>query len=137
MRYTEPKPGAKGIVHALKYLQINLKAINRINNELLSVTAPTNKLQWSINQATYSPIESIQTRRQICLGLYVLIYWDRVTHICVSKETIVGPDNGLSPGGRHQAIIWTNAGVLLFGSLRTNFSEILIEIHTFSFKKMH
>ena len=38
---------------------------------------------------------------------------------------------------RWQAIIWTNAGLLLIGPLETNFSEILIEIHTFSSKKMH
>ena len=36
-----------------------------------------------------------------------------------------------------QAIIWTNAGILLIGPLGTNFSEILIKIHTFSFNKMH
>ena len=65
-----------------------------------------------------------------------LIHWGRVTHICVSNQTITGPDNGLSPG-RRQAIIWTNAGILLVIPLGTNFSEILIEIHTFSFTKMH
>ena len=65
-----------------------------------------------------------------------LIHWGRVTHICVSKLTIIGSDNGLSPGQR-QAIIWVNAGVLLIGPLGTNFSEISIEIYTFSFKKMH
>ena len=39
---------------------------------------------------------------------------------------------------RRQAIIWTNAGILLIGPgpLGTNFSEILIEILTFSFKEM-
>ena len=63
-------------------------------------------------------------------------HWGRVTHICVSKITTIGSDNGLSPG-RRQAIIWTNAGILLIGPLRTNFSEILIEIDIFSFKKMH
>ena len=63
-------------------------------------------------------------------------HWGRVTHICVSKLTSIGPDNGLSPG-RRQAIIWTNAGMLLIGPLGTNFGEILIEICTFSFKKMH
>ena len=57
-------------------------------------------------------------------------------HMCVSKLTIIGSDNGLSPG-RHQAIIWTNAGILLMGPKERNFSEILIEIHAFSFKKMH
>ena len=61
--------------------------------------------------------------------------WGRVTHICVSKLTIIGSDNGLSPD-RRQAIIWTNAGILLIGPLGTNFSEILIEILTFSFTKM-
>ena len=88
-----------------------------------------------------------------------LTHWGRVTHICVSSD--VGPlrmaprlvlrtigsrelgdgdfvriANGLSPG-RRQAIIWTKAGVLLIGPLRTNSSEILIVICTFSFKKMH
>ena len=49
-----------------------------------------------------------------------------MTHVCVSKLTISGSDNGLSPG-RRQAIIWTNAGILLIGPLDTNFSEISIE----------
>ena len=49
---------------------------------------------------------------------------------------IIGWDNGLSPS-RRQAIIWTNAGILLIRPLGTNFSEILKGIHTFSFKKMH
>ena len=57
-------------------------------------------------------------------------------YICVSKLTIIGSDNGLSPG-RRQAIIWTNAGILLIRTLGTNFSEILGKIHSFSFKKMH
>ena len=64
-----------------------------------------------------------------------LNHWGRVTHICVGNLAIIGPDNGLSPG-RHQTIIYTKDGILLIGPLRTNFSEILIEIVTFSFKKM-
>ena len=47
-----------------------------------------------------------------------------------------GLDNGLPPGW-HQAIIWTNAGILLIGPLGTNFSEFMIGSHTLSFKKMH
>ena len=57
-------------------------------------------------------------------------------HICASKLTIIDSDNGLSPG-RYQAIIWTNAGILLIRALATNISEILSEIHTFAFRKMH
>ena len=59
-----------------------------------------------------------------------------MTHICVIKLTVIGSDNGLSPE-RRQAIIWTNAGILLIGPLGTNLNEISIKIHTFSFKKMH
>ena len=91
----------------------------------------------------------------IC-NVYTLTHWGRVTHICVSKLTIIGSDNGLAPvthiciskltiigsdnglpPDRRQAIIWTNAGLLLIRPLGTNFSEILIQILTFSFKKMH
>ena len=43
--------------------------------------------------------------------------------ICVSKLTTIGSDNGLSPEGR-QAKIWTNAAMLLTGTLGTIFSEI-------------
>ena len=57
-------------------------------------------------------------------------------HICVGKLTIIGSDNGLSPC-RRQAIIRTNAVILLIGTLGTHFSAILSKIHTFSFKKMH
>ena len=64
-----------------------------------------------------------------------LTHWGRVTHICVSKLTIIGSDNGLSPDLR-QAIIWTNSGILLIGPLGTNFNEISIEILTVSFKEM-
>ena len=66
----------------------------------------------------------------------LLTHWRRVRHICVSNLTINGSDNGLSPD-RRQAITWTNVGILLIGPLGTNFSEMLIEIHTFSFKKIH
>ena len=71
-----------------------------------------------------------------CWGLVPdnLTHWGRVTHICVRKLTIIGSDNGLSPG-RRQAIIWTNDWILLTRTLGTNFSEFLSEFHTFSFQK--
>ena len=84
--------------------------------------------------------ETLSIFNNYCLlippGACSLTHWGRVTHICDSKQTIIGSDNGLSPG-RRQAIIWTNAGILLIGPLGTNFNEILIEIHAFSFKEMH
>ena len=51
-----------------------------------------------------------------------------VTHICVSKLTINGADNGMSPS-RRQAIIWTNIGILLIWNLGSNLRGILSEIH--------
>ena len=57
--------------------------------------------------------------------------WGQLTHTCV-----IGSNNGLSPG-RCQAIIWTNAGILLIRTVGTNFSEILSGIHIFSLTKMH
>ena len=53
-----------------------------------------------------------------------------MTRTCVGNLTIIGWDNGLSPG-RRQAIIWSSAGILLIGPLGTNFIEILIGIQTF------
>ena len=70
-----------------------------------------------------------------CKMASALTHWGRVTHICVSRLSITGSDNGLSPG-RRQAIIWTNAGILLIGPLGTNFSENLIKILPFLFTKM-
>ena len=83
----------------------------------------------------------------MCLGIALLkllphlpgddlTRWSWVTHICVSKITIIGSDSGLSLT-RWQPITWTNVEILLIWLLGTNFSEILIKIDTFSFKKMH
>ena len=41
----------------------------------------------------------------------------------------------MSPG-RRQAIMWTNAGIVLIRHLSISFCDILIAIHTFSFKRM-
>ena len=65
-----------------------------------------------------------------------MVVIDRFHCKCLGNPTIIVSDNDLSPGWR-QAIIRTNAGILLIGTLGTNFSEILSDIHTFSFKKMH
>ena len=49
---------------------------------------------------------------------------------------MTGSDNGLLPV-RHQAIIWTNVGLLSVGPMGTDSSEILIKIKEFSFKKIN
>ena len=91
------------------------------------------KLEYSV-----SSIKRVKIQHDWCKLSYYwisLTHWGRVTHICVVDLTIIASDNGLLPG-RHQAISWTSAGILLIGPLGTNFSEILIEIQTFSLKKI-
>ena len=62
------------------------------------------------------------------------VCWPSITKI--SFLIIIASDNGFWLG-RRQAIIWSNAGILLIWPLGTNFREILIEIHISSFKKIH
>ena len=66
--------------------------------------------------------------------LIILTHCHWVTHICIIKLTIIGCDNGLSPKQR-QAIIWTNAGILLIGPLGTTSSRIESEIIDFHSRK--
>ena len=90
-------------------------------NESITDSKNTNNGRWIVLSSSTRP-HSL-TVQPIC-------------HICVSKLTIIGSHNGLSPG-RCQAIIWTNAGIFLIWPFQTNFSEISIDIQTFSFKKIH
>ena len=59
-----------------------------------------------------------------------LTQWGRETHICVSTLPIIGPDNGLS-SDRRQVMIWN---IINEPQEQTS---ILIEIHTYPFKKIH
>ena len=106
--------------------------------EWISYFTPT--LYWACNYLSILGLKlnHVSKRGHWCLFTerQKLTHWGRVTHICVGKLTIIGSDNGWSPG-RRQAIIWTNAGLLSIGPLRTYFSENLIKIQQFSLKKMH
>ena len=59
----------------------------------------------------------------------------RVTHICVSKLTIIGSDNEVLPDWR-QAIIWTNAGISLITTRTNKLQWFFFKINSFSFKKI-
>ena len=118
-----------------------------VNNILVITWWLKNKGRISIGASIVRPkyadpmfIFAICEKTGVALSIWyrtiVLTYWGRVTHICVKKLIIIGSDNGLSPS-RHQAISWTNGGILLIRNLETNLSEILSEIYTFSFKKIH
>ena len=118
------------------------QAITWTNDDLLSIRSLVTNFSniWvKIYQFSFKEmlLKMLSAKHQTYFsGINVLTHWGWVMHICINKPTIIGSDNGLSPG-RRQAIIKTNAGILLIPTLGTNFSEILIKILTFSFKKMH
>ena len=69
------------------------------------------------------------------IGIWNLNHLPLVPHICVRERGVnVGSDNGLSLGPRHYLNQFWN---IVNWSIRDKFSEILIEIRLFSFKKMH
>ena len=79
-------------------------------------------MPWVLNQGISSHF-----RRQLCGKTITVTHWGRVTHICVSNLTIIGSDNGLSPG-RRQAIVRTNDGQIIVNwtlrnKLQWNFSR--------------
>ena len=102
-------------------------------NDILYFIQDGNLFNYADDNCVTMHHKELTTLQGILQNEAKLTHWGRVTHICVGEQTIIGSDNGLSPG-RRQAIIWTNAGILSTGPLGTNFSEILIEINTFSFK---
>ena len=91
-------------------------------------------LWTSLHELVKSKISLSPISDGFALYLWHLTHWGRVTHICVGDLTIIDSDNGLSPEWR-QAINSNNAGILLIGPLRTNFSEISVQIHTFLSRK--
>ena len=130
-----PRPLQRLSFRLLYYLpfkcRIQLK--NKTNKNLPAcANATLNDLLYVLGIETacsHAPSSIVGTNLS-STDLNCLTHWGRVTHICVVKLTIIGSDNGLSPG-RRQAIIWTNAGILLIGPIETNFIEILIGIQTF------
>ena len=85
-------------------LLILMRCINKLYLRLLLV-----RLGWSVCYHALCCLSVCPT-----LVTAALTHRGRVTYICVSKLTVTGEDNGNSPA-RHQAIIWTNAGILLIG----------------------
>ena len=55
---------------------------------------------------------------------------------CIKQWRTAVPARALSRTNYLNAYFWTNAAILLIGPFGTNFSETLIEIYRFSFKKM-
>ena len=95
---------------------------SNFNIEFICDTGPMLWKRWG--QAWYQPdlFMTFETHRKNCwvchcsischrLCVFYLTHWGQVMHICIGNVTIIGSDNGLSPG-QHQAIVWTNAAIL-------------------------
>ena len=104
--------------------------------QCLSGKLPIQYLHDTLAYLLYTVMKLIHQHSTLYISKPSLTHWGQVMHICISKLIIIGSDNGLSPGWC-QAIIWTNAGILLIPTLGSNFSVILSKIHALSFKKMH
>ena len=124
-----------------------LQLVTEIKNVTMLTNLPSLPVQpaianlsisWSFHFGDNDYHSSPNTRHLQAITSSVVTFtnWGRVTHTCVSKIIIIGSDNSLLPG-RHQAIIWTNVGILWIGPLGTNFSKIFMWIWKLSFKKMH
>ena len=88
-----------------------------------SLVVPSDMMMLTVRETWYQSVLHVTsvTNNTRCLNSC-----PPVPHICVSESGPHWSGNGLSPVSR-QAIIWTNAGILIIRTLRTNFSEILSE----------
>ena len=76
-----------------------------VNKEyIMYVFGDDTKLSRGIIDAVYNKIWKYDIAEMDSWSVDWLTHRGQVTHICVSKLTIIGSDNGLSPG-RRQAII--------------------------------
>ena len=110
---------------------IDLKEVHMVLARKMSSGCASKNFTSAKQHFTWNSYENVCIL--ICLWFFNvdLTHWGRVTYIWGGNLTIIGSDNGPVPG-RHPAIIWTNAGILLIGPKGTNFSDILIKIRTFS-----
>ena len=98
-------------------------------------------IYWSPVDASHKGVMMHYIPTWLCTRFmyFILVNSLRTSHMCVCVGNLIiiaSDNNGLSPS-RHQAFIWTSAGILLLGRLETNSSEMLIAIHSFSFKNIH
>ena len=116
-------------------LQINSPEAKEDQNKIMHKNTKQ-KCEHILWNKSYTVEKRLGYTESLFQQVKVLTHWGRVMYICIGKLTIIGSNNGLSHGG-HQAIMWTNPGILSIGPLGTNLSDILMGNQTFSFMKMH
>ena len=69
-------------------------------------------------------LEWVKSHIGLRLLLSALTHWGRVMHICVSKLTIIGSDNGLLPD-HYLKLYWNNVYWTLRNNFQWNFNQNL------------
>ena len=112
------------------------KQTKAINNSYIYIYI---SCKCDTNRAGHFTFDAYASRPVACCGLLMpygitfksavnqLIHWGLVTHICVSNLTIISSDNSLSPA-LCQAIIWTNAGILLIFIREKAFESVVYKM---------
>ena len=101
------------VVHWSKYNGESLGWLSPWLNCMYDVSRVSLGLNLNLSLNVNSNLNSTTIRYGIIYTWYTLFNSLRPSdHICVTKLTIIGSDNGLSPG-RRRPIVWTNAGILL------------------------
>ena len=93
---------------------------------------------WSFGQGIHCwflvvNLDKLFNKQQSPMKCNTLTYWGRVMHICSSNLTIIGSCRLVVAKPLSASML----EYCLIGPLETNFNDILIQIETFSFKKMH
>ena len=117
-------PSNQCIHCSLAFILCSWKCINFVNETVHEIKVTPKRLNILYQFRVVTIINMMTTiisklKQHMHYPHAVLTKWSRVTHMCVRKITIIGTDNGLSPGRRH-AIIWTNALSFLIRPLGTN-----------------
>ena len=113
-----------------KFHSLFAKFLN-FTNSLLNFTDSSHRVGLLLTNACYL----LYTDNVLKIHAWTIFCFNSLRPSDINKLTIIGQDNCLSPV-RCQAVGWTNAGISLIGHLGTNFLEIFIEIHIFSFQKI-
>ena len=112
--------------------QFSTEPFTWTKDELFWIGATGTNINWNIHQHTQLFFEEMSSENVLYLlkiaSILFVPQWINSLRLS-GKLTIIGSDNGLSPG-QCQAIIWINAVIFLIGPLGTNSIKILIEVLT-------
>ena len=140
------KPSATNNYHVFRthWLLEDISAILKLQFPILFTkwdfrSVYDNALRWMPNcpfNDDLSTLVQVMARCRLAAQCHPqhLTHWGRVTHICIDNLTIIGSDNGLSPGRLYLNQCWNIVNWTVMNKLQWNFnvnSYILIQENAF------